>query len=196
MAVASSVTAPPRRGRCAGIAMSTSSPISMTNWPGRLLPTAEDICFEKEMLPDVRAVTYVSPQLLARALEEGNRSLVTAMLWNDVERDLASSQRHFSLAVDLFDELQDVVPSRDQYVRTLGFLHAMQSGYTSFEAGMKRLLALLDEPLPDRLGMAQGPAPPARGTCARVPPGLGGGTGPQTRAARATRLPARRGSRL
>lgn len=32
---------------------------------------AEDICFEKEMLPDVRAVTYVSPQLLARALEEG-----------------------------------------------------------------------------------------------------------------------------
>ena len=71
-----------------------------------------------------------------------------AMLWNDVERDLASSQRHFSLAVDLFDEIQDVVPSRDHYVRTMGFLHAMQSGYTSFEAGMKRLLALLDEPLP------------------------------------------------
>ena len=71
-----------------------------------------------------------------------------AMLWNDVGRDLASSQRHFSLAVDLFDELYDVVPSRDQYVRTMGFLHAMQSGYTSFEAGMKRLLALLDEPLP------------------------------------------------
>ena len=32
---------------------------------------AEDICFEKEMLPDVRAITYASPQLLARALEEG-----------------------------------------------------------------------------------------------------------------------------
>ena len=29
---------------------------------------AEDVCFEKEMLPDVRAVTYASPQLVARAL--------------------------------------------------------------------------------------------------------------------------------
>ncbi len=32
---------------------------------------AEDVCFERQMLPDVRAVTYASPQLLARALEEG-----------------------------------------------------------------------------------------------------------------------------
>ena len=71
-----------------------------------------------------------------------------AMLWRDVERDLASSQRHFALAVDLFDEVRDGMASRDQYVRSMGFLHAMQSGYTSFEAGMKRLLALLDEPLP------------------------------------------------
>ena len=71
-----------------------------------------------------------------------------AMLWNDIERDLASSQRHFTLAVEMFDEIHDAAPSREQYVRTMGFLHAMQSGYTSFEAGMKRLLALIDEPLP------------------------------------------------
>lgn len=71
-----------------------------------------------------------------------------AMLWNDVERDLASSRRHFTLAVEVFDELHDMLQSREQYVRTMGFLHAMQSGYTSFEAGIKRLLALLDEPLP------------------------------------------------
>ena len=32
---------------------------------------AEDICFDRQMLPDVRAVTYASPQLLARAVEEG-----------------------------------------------------------------------------------------------------------------------------
>lgn len=32
---------------------------------------AEDLCFEREMLPDVRAVTYASPELLARALAEG-----------------------------------------------------------------------------------------------------------------------------
>ena len=32
---------------------------------------AEEVCFLKQMLPDVRAVTYASPELLARALEEG-----------------------------------------------------------------------------------------------------------------------------
>lgn len=30
----------------------------------------------------------------------------------------------------------------------MAFQHAMQAGYTSFESGMRRLLALLDEPLP------------------------------------------------
>ncbi len=71
-----------------------------------------------------------------------------AMLWNDIERDLASSRRHFTLAIELFEDVQNADPGKDQYVRTMGFLHAMQSGYTSFEAGLKRLLALLDEPLP------------------------------------------------
>ena len=32
---------------------------------------AEDLCFEKRMLPDVRAVVYASPRLLERALSEG-----------------------------------------------------------------------------------------------------------------------------
>ena len=71
-----------------------------------------------------------------------------AMLWNDIERDLTSSRRHFTLAIDTYENLQTAQPGKDHDVRTMGFLHAMQSGYTSFEAGMKRLLALLDEPLP------------------------------------------------
>ena len=32
---------------------------------------AEDICFERQMRPDVRAVRYATPPLLERALEEG-----------------------------------------------------------------------------------------------------------------------------
>ena len=70
------------------------------------------------------------------------------MSWNDIERDLASPRRHFTLAIDTFDDLRAVQPDRDHDVKTMGFLHAMQSGYTSLEAGRKRLLALLDEPLP------------------------------------------------
>ena len=38
---------------------------------GLAAPFAEDICFEKQMLPDVRGVTYASTPLLARALAEG-----------------------------------------------------------------------------------------------------------------------------
>ena len=104
---------------------------------------AEDIRFEKQMQPDVRAVTYAS--LVGACVGRGNRPLVMAMLWNDVERDLASSRRHLTLPVGMSYERGGAVPSQDQYVRTTGFLHAMQSRYTSFEAGMKRLLALLDD---------------------------------------------------
>lgn len=32
---------------------------------------AEDLCFAQQMLPDVRAVRYASPKVLARALDEG-----------------------------------------------------------------------------------------------------------------------------
>ena len=71
-----------------------------------------------------------------------------AMLWGDIDRDIASSRHHFEMGVALFAELREAAPGRDLYVRTMSFLHAMQSGYTSFEAGMKRLLAMLDEPLP------------------------------------------------
>ena len=71
-----------------------------------------------------------------------------AMLWSDVDRDIASSRRHFEMGIALFADLREAEPGRGSYVGTMSFLHAMQSGYTSFEAGMKRLLALLDEPLP------------------------------------------------
>ncbi len=71
-----------------------------------------------------------------------------AVLWRDIERDLASSHRHFSLAVDVFDELRGASSDSGQSIATMGFLHAVQSGYTSLEAGMNRLLALLDELLP------------------------------------------------
>ena len=38
---------------------------------GEAASYAEDVCFERQMVPDVRAVTFASPQLLAQALEEG-----------------------------------------------------------------------------------------------------------------------------
>lgn len=71
-----------------------------------------------------------------------------AELWGDVERDLDAARLHFGMAVDLFPDIRSAQPGRARYAATMAFLHAMQSGYTSFESGVKRLLALLDEPLP------------------------------------------------
>ena len=70
------------------------------------------------------------------------------MLWDDVDRDLVSARRHFGMGVALFADLRASTPGRDRYAAMMAFLHAMQSGYTSFEAGTKRLLTMLDEPLP------------------------------------------------
>lgn len=71
-----------------------------------------------------------------------------AARWADIERDIASSRRHFGRSVALFSDLREAKPEQDSYAVTMAFLDAMQSGYASFEAAMKRLLNLLDEPLP------------------------------------------------
>lgn len=71
-----------------------------------------------------------------------------AELWSDVGDDLASAKRHFGNAVHLFKSEQFRAGSAPDYLPEMAFLHAMQSGYTSFEAALKRVFALLDEKLP------------------------------------------------
>lgn len=68
-----------------------------------------------------------------------------ALLWDDILSDLASAKRHFAEAVHLHRAPPTTTPD---YVTNMAFQHAMQAGYTSFEAAMKRLLHLLSEPLP------------------------------------------------
>ena len=69
-----------------------------------------------------------------------------AMLWSDVLADLRSSRRHFGAAVELYDEAR--AAAAFDYKTAMAFQHAMLAGYTSFEAVLKRLLAMLDELLP------------------------------------------------
>ena len=68
-----------------------------------------------------------------------------ALLWDDIAADIASAKRHFGEAGLLFRSHRADPAS---YVTAMAFQHAMQAGYTSFETAMKRLLALLGEPLP------------------------------------------------
>lgn len=71
-----------------------------------------------------------------------------AALWSDVFDDLASAKKHFQQAVAIFSEGALKTRSEPDYVHEMAFLHAMQSGYTSFETGLKRIFSLLDEALP------------------------------------------------
>ena len=69
-----------------------------------------------------------------------------ALLWHDIASDIASAKRHFSAALTIHEA--DFLGGAPDYRSVMAFQHAMQAGYTSFEAGLKRLFHMLDEPLP------------------------------------------------
>ena len=69
-----------------------------------------------------------------------------AVLWHDIATDVAGAKRHFSAALTIYET--DFLAAAPDYKSVMAFQHAMQAGYTSFEAGLKRLFHMLDEPLP------------------------------------------------
>ena len=71
-----------------------------------------------------------------------------AELWGDIDQDVAAARRHLANGVSLFraKKFGGDVPTDE--VAEMAFMHMMQSGYTSFEAGLKRILLLLSEEQP------------------------------------------------
>jgi hypothetical protein len=72
---------------------------------------------------------------------------VNAARWLDIDADLASARKHFSEAVRAYR----ASPARlepDDYWASMAFQHAMQSGYSSFEAALERTLLMCGEQLP------------------------------------------------
>lgn len=68
--------------------------------------------------------------------------------WRDIADDIAAAARHFQAAIELFRMGGQDPATQAGYRDVMAFQHAMQSGYTSFELALRRLLALLDEALP------------------------------------------------
>lgn len=68
--------------------------------------------------------------------------------WRDISDDLASSMRHLTEATALFRRNAGRMSLAESYLEVMAFQHAMQAGYTSFESALRRLLAFLDEGLP------------------------------------------------
>ena len=56
--------------------------------------------------------------------------------------------RQRSVSIEFFEVGFDHSDSKVYYFQTMGFMHSMMAGYTSFETGMKRLLSMLDELIP------------------------------------------------
>ena len=69
-------------------------------------------------------------------------------LWGDIESDMSSTQRHLSNGVALFRLRGFGTGASPDEVDEMAFMHMMQSGYTSFEAGLKRILTPVGEELP------------------------------------------------
>ena len=70
-----------------------------------------------------------------------------AALWSDIDADIRSAVRHYTKAITLFRSARFSIAEPDYYDE-MALMHAMQSGYTSFEASLKRIFSLLNEDLP------------------------------------------------
>jgi len=65
--------------------------------------------------------------------------------WFEIDQAVAVSVRHFTGAKRLFDRLPGIAPEIDRYGFEMGFMHAMQSGQTSLETALLRILDLCEE---------------------------------------------------
>jgi hypothetical protein len=77
--------------------------------------------------------------------------------WADVEADVDKASGHFRMAARLFDagglsrDVRDTRPDEqdvDTYRNKMAILHAGQSGHTSLEAALVRILDILNEEVP------------------------------------------------
>ena len=82
--------------------------------------------------------------------------------WADVEADIASAIRHFGNAVELYCEGGFEGDDLSSYRASMALMHAMQSGHTSAEAGLMRILQTLGEEHPTG-GHACAPGNPSCG---------------------------------
>jgi hypothetical protein len=68
--------------------------------------------------------------------------------WIEIDRDVASAVTHFSRAVRIADDVAFRADDLAGYTVQMAFMHAMQSGHTSLENALTRILRLQGEELP------------------------------------------------
>lgn len=68
--------------------------------------------------------------------------------WIEIESDLRSSQKHFETAQKLYARGSAATDEDEEHTFALAFMHAMQAGHTSLEAGMVRIMHMVGEDVP------------------------------------------------
>lgn len=68
--------------------------------------------------------------------------------WIEVEDDFQAASKHFLKATQLFDAGGFNDTDLEGYKAQMAFMHAMQSGHTSLEGGLVRILKILGEETP------------------------------------------------
>jgi hypothetical protein len=68
--------------------------------------------------------------------------------WADVEGEPAAAARHFAGAVQLYERGGFAGSDLDAYAAQMAFMHAAQSGRTSLESALVRILEILGEERP------------------------------------------------
>ena len=68
--------------------------------------------------------------------------------WFEIDAAVDAAVRHFQGAIALFARLPTATDEIGRYGLEMGFMHAMQSGHTSLETTLLRLLDLFGEEAP------------------------------------------------
>ena len=68
--------------------------------------------------------------------------------WADVQEDFCRAANHFKMSKMIFDNGGLDADSTNGYMARMALMHSMQTGYTSFEDGLKKIFAVIAEPTP------------------------------------------------
>ncbi|MDQ3560186.1 MAG: hypothetical protein M3453_13580 [Pseudomonadota bacterium] len=72
---------------------------------------------------------------------------MTDRRWKYVFSDAGYAAKHFTRAIEVYSRPAPASDEED-YISSMGFMHMMQSGHTSAEAALRRVLGIVNEELP------------------------------------------------
>jgi hypothetical protein len=75
---------------------------------------------------------------------------MNAALWVDILSDVSAAEHHFKAAQRLAEDPALSGADFDGYRAQMALMHALQAGHTSAETALRRIVAVLGEPLPSR----------------------------------------------